>query len=357
MDILKISRLEAHEIQNQMRDELEHLTGSYSTITQKPYLADALIDAVDSVINRSENEGFYKPITFSKGEFIVVFDMDETLITQWYKKGLGVGQNRIADLTVNIRDVVPGFVDWETGNSSKTPELYFSSTSIKIRPNINDLFNKISKLQGFKGFVLFTAKGDNAAWNLFNHWKSKDPELFKNVIGFYTRNYLKFDGNLKKASKDLRIFDPTLTHVFIIDDNESRVIQPDLGYAIPAFSADSYIESLSNSEKKWVKTLHEGLFPYLYETIEKCVVSKEENGTQSPTSCFSEKLGKLHIQKNGELKAYVDYISKKYPDMSFSLDTIIKEKVFEQDFDITITRPLNEKYPIFKNGKMVLTKE
>lgn len=353
MELLKISRFLAHEIQNQMRDSLEHLSGSFSTITQKSYLADALVDAIDSVINRNQRESFFADLQFKKGDFLIVLDMDETLLTQWYKYGIGVGDKRIADITLTMRDVVPEYIDYESRNSKEVPELLFSPNSIKLRPGIKEFFKNISKLSGFKGFVLFTAKEDRAAWNLFNLWKAKDPDIFKKVIGFFTRNHLKFDGNLKKASKDLRIFDPSLNHVFIIDDNESRVIQPDLGYEIPAFSADAYIESLNKREREWVKTLHENILAYVSKILTECVNTSKKNRLKSPTGCFSERLGVLHKEKNGELAAYVDFLSKKYPTLKLSLDTIIEQKIFEQPFDITIARPLSEKYPLFKNGVLV----
>ena len=61
MKSLGISRLFAHEIQNQMRDELETLSSSYSIIRQKPFLNSVIKNAVDNVTQRYHEEGMFKP--------------------------------------------------------------------------------------------------------------------------------------------------------------------------------------------------------------------------------------------------------------------------------------------------------
>src|SRR5690606_4064146 len=100
METLGVSRLDAHEIQNQMRDELEVVAGSPSAVQQRPYLAAALANAVDNVVRRKQSESGFKPIAFQPNEFVVVLDLDETLLVHWYAMGMAAGAARAGSLMV-----------------------------------------------------------------------------------------------------------------------------------------------------------------------------------------------------------------------------------------------------------------
>lgn len=335
-----ISRLVAHEIQNRMRDYLEEKARSYSRVEQKRYLNDAINFSLSTVIKQQQNEGGYKPITFKKNEFVVALDLDETLLSHWYK----AGAYKIGTFSTNMPDTVPSFVDRKSGNS-KNPELLVSSSYIQTRPNVFHFLNSVSKISGFKGFIIFTAKEDKAAWSIYNKWKKISPQIFKNIIGFYTRNYLKFQKGFNKPSKDLRIFDPNLEHVILIDDNESRIIQKHLNYKIPKFNADQFIKYASN-KNSLIRILNYKILEHIYDQIFQC------SSQLRFINCFVETLGKLSLKEDGEINLFLRWFNYKYG-KNISTETIKKYKVFNPIFQVHHFIKLNEHYPMFKNGILI----
>ena len=348
METLGVTRLEATEIQNQMRDELETLAGGVSMVAQRPYLPVALSNSIDSVVRRKQHEGGFKPIKFESGEFVVVLDLDETLLTHWYELGKGDGATRMGTLFPPERDTVPVYVD-NAGNSLEQPMLKISPAAVQVRPGVDTFFRKVSLIPGFKGFIMFTAKEDRAAQSLRRVWELAQPELFRKVIGFYGRNHLTFKAGLTKASKDLRIFDETLKHVVLIDDNESRVLQKELCYQIPKFNADGYLKSVYLERDKRISSINELLFPYLATRMAECGRAGTDTKEDIEfTSCFRDKLGRLSEQPKGELHDY----ERELLEIGFDLKDLDLEKTFEQVFHFDIERPLDGSFQRYSAGRL-----
>lgn len=346
-----LSRFEAHEVQNQMRDELEINSGSFSKIVQKPYLEKAFSNALDAVKNRKSYQSGFKPVKFKAGEFVVVLDMDETLLTHWYKKANQMGTKRKGSLFLTVRDSVVRSVDRKTGDSLKKASLLLSSNTVQLRPDVVNFFDKVSKLEGFKGFVLYTAKEDKSAWDLYQVWKNSSPELFKNVLGFFTRNYLLFNSSVKKPSKDLRIFDPSLQHVVLIDDNESRVLQKYLNFRIPKFNADGYLDSIEAKSDDFTN-LHSNVLNFTYDRLKECA-GKTRQGAFS--LCIQNQLGDLSNKgKHTEQALYFKWLVDQGMIKKITFDQVIDKHTFHQDFVFDMKRDLATPFPVFKKGIMQL---
>ncbi|MCC7442911.1 MAG: hypothetical protein IT285_14860 [Bdellovibrionales bacterium] len=350
---LQVSRLQAHEIQKLMRDELELLSGSPSVLEQAPYLSQALANSVDAVVSRGVSPSGYRPMRFRQGEFVIVFDLDETLLTHWYRHGKGVGINRKGSLSLAVRDVVPSFVDRATGDSLDQPKLTISGSMVQLRPGIGQMAKRLAAIPGFRGFVLFTAKEDRSAEALISEWRKQDASFFRHVKGVFARNHLRIGQGLKKPSKDLRIFDETLQHALLLDDNESRVMQQELCFAIPKFNADAYLDALGPDKPASaaaVLAANTGILPYAAAAVAACAkASRGGDGAASIARCWADGLGNAAGTPDAELKAYEAHLKRR----GVRLDGIDLHSVFHQPFEFEFTRPLQGVFPKFKGSKRV----
>lgn len=333
MHELSISRLQAHEIQNQMRDFLEERSGSALQEIQRPFLRESLLRAIELVIYHKKNENGFEQINFKKEEFILVLDWDETLLNQWYKAGKADVSQRVATFATRTRD------QFFLRSSDGGLEVASSPNAVIIRPGVARFLESVAALRGFRGFVFFTAKEDRAAHDIYHIWKKAQPQVFRHVKGFFTRNHLRLDFELKKAGKDLRIFDSSLLHVFVIDDNENRIMQPDLNYQIPKFNADKFIDSMAGKigtidESRFIGIMNFEIFDHLAYQMKVCVKDFQESQIAHPTLCFEERLGKLSNSPDGELRAYFDSLrarGKIPPSLHrLNVEQIIQEKVFSE---------------------------
>lgn len=346
MSALGVQRYEAHEIQNLMRDELEKASGGFSPLTQRPYLGAALGHAVERVTKNHEIESGFKPLTYADGDFVIALDLDETLLCHWYEEGEKQGT-----FVSSPRDVVPNSIDKATGDSLPEATIVYSPRRVQIRPGVDEFMRDVAKLPGFRGFIVFTAKDDNAAVGLVRAWRAYRPDFWTNVIAVLTRNHLRYDASVPKPSKDLRIFDESLTHVFLIDDNESRVMQKPLNYMIPKFNADAYLRSLAAGGSREVKVLNEGLMPYITKTLSDCVASSR--GVPSPTICFRETLGFDAPTPTQEHELFLAYMAKARGGVLMTLDQANAAKLFEAGFFPGETKAATEAFPLFKKFKIV----
>lgn len=319
---LRISRHEAHEIQNVFRDQLETLSGSGLRAAQKPFLRTAFTFALERVLDKKTFETGWKPISFQDHEFIIVLDLDETLLSQWYDYGTRVekslGNVSIASFDTQVSDT------YFVGDAKR--EQVFSPTTVVIRPGVSRLFETLAEIPGYRGFVLFSAKHDAAAVKLVQEWKKKEEALFSRFLGLFTRNHLRLDSQLEKPSKDLRIFDETLEHVFLIDDNESRVMQKQLNYRIPKFNPDRWIEALQGTSRsvayaEAVRDLNQELLAYVGTKMNRC---------QAPqiTKCFSNSLR----TSMSPLEAFYQDMRRRQPDLAqrAPLSTLVEDHVFDE---------------------------
>ncbi|MGE0171166.1 MAG: NIF family HAD-type phosphatase [Oligoflexales bacterium] len=342
MQNLGITRLQAHEIQNQMRDLLETRSESYSLIEQGEYLEGAFETAVDNVLNRKIFESGLSDLSFEKGEFAIVLDLDETVLAQWYQKGLESNSSPVMTFATSVPDTVPNWVDDATGNSLDSATLSVSPSAVMVRPGVEEFFTEVSALPGFKGFIIFTAKEDKAAWAVVEKWRQESGPLSRYMLGLFTRNYLKFDGGLSKASKDLRIFDPNLKQVFMVDDNETRVVQKELNYQVPKFNADVYLENRS----KDVEVLNEKVLPFIASVISSCAKSVEAPVVE----CLKRKIGSSDEGTAG-LAEYLKVMSTALS-RPWTLEEARTARVFEPDFVLASQKHLDGDFPRFRNGVM-----
>ncbi|HTL12171.1 MAG TPA: NIF family HAD-type phosphatase [Bdellovibrionota bacterium] len=348
---LGVTRLQAHEIQRVMRDELETLSGSPSAIQQAPHLKQALADAVDSVVNRGISPSGFKPLTFKKGEFVVVFDLDETLLTHWYRLSKGTAQERRGSFPLALRDTVPSYVDRGTGDTVAQPKLMISGSMVQLRPGIDEFTQAVSVLPGCKGFVLFTAKEDRTADAMIAEWKKRDPYFFSHVLGVLGRNHLRMGNGLAKPSKDMRIFDESLQHVILLDDNESRVMQKELCFQIPKFNADSYLVAKGTGRtpvNASIVKAHELMLPYAAGAIEHCADEAALGPANALAQCWSDGLGNGDGTAGAELTGFGVYLHRQGIDLPAADLT----KTFDQPFEFEFSRPLSGPFPTFKAGKL-----
>lgn len=343
MEKYKISRSEAHEIQNQMRDELFSISGSLSVYNQHAYLDEALKTAIYNVTVLKQFESGFKPTYLRPGSFYLVLDLDETLLTQWYANGLKPTDKRKAHLGTSTRDKVIRSVDRKTGQNLEVATIINGPNTVTFRPKLNEFFRQIKKIKGYAGFIIFTAKDDDATWDIINRWKQMSPRLFKDLKGVFTRNYLRYGFDFSKPSKDLRIIDESLKHVILIDDNESRVVQKNLNYRIPKFNADyfwdiySAEQSNNTQDEKWI---FESVLDFVASTIKKC------HG-RDVVNCFEQRLG----TKDSDNREYYAWLKNRLPRLKIDEKKIKDLHLFHQPFSFKDVVPTSDKYPEFSQGK------
>lgn len=343
MEKYKVSRLEAHEIQNQMRDELFSISGSLSIYNQHAYLDEALKTAIYNVTVLKQFESGFKAKYLRPGSFYLVLDLDETLLTQWYANGLKNTDKRKAHLGTSVRDKVIRSVDRKTGKNLEVASIINGPNTVTFRPKLDEFFRQVKKIKGYEGFIIFTAKDDEATWDILNRWKQMSPRLFKDLKGVFTRNYLRYGMDFSKPSKDLRIIDKSLDHVILIDDNESRVVQKNLNYRIPKFNADyfwdiySAKQSNNTQDEKWI---FESVLDFVASTIKKCQGRKVVN-------CFEEKLG----SNDSDNSVYYGWLKKRLPRLKINEKRIQELHLFHQPFSFKDVVPTSDKYPVFSQGK------
>lgn len=341
MQKYKISRMMAHEIQNQMRDELESLSSSFSIFHQAPYLAEAVKNAVYNVTVLKNFESGFEPKALKQGEFYVVLDLDETVLTQWYRNGAKNINERRAHLGVSIRDKAIRSINRKTGENLEEVTILNGPSVVTFRPKVDRFLKALEKIKGYQGFLIFTAKEDLSAWDIILRWKKKQPRLFRKLKGVFTRNYLTYGGVYKKPSKDLRIVDESLQHVFLVDDNESRVVQKELNYRIPKFSADYYWDYYvkemhgSGSDEKWI---FESVLDYILVEMKSCQGRKV-------ISCLSKNLG----AQNEENSGYYAWLKLKLPNLKVDKERIKELHLFHQEWVCKDYVRTYDTYPQFIN--------
>lgn len=322
MQSLNISRLTAHEIQNHFRDQYGAIAASTKETPPLELLDTSLENAIDSVTRRYEEEFLFRPLELRNNDFLLVMDLDGTLLAQWYKIGSQAGEKRRGSFTVSVPDKRYGTT---TQGTKHDWVLKISGTTVQLRPGILEFVSILKNIPEFQGIVIYSDIEDSAMLSMLEPWRKKQPEFFKVVLGIFTRNHLRFEEKSAKAIKDLRLFNPDLRNILSIDDFESRVLQPHLNYRIPAFNAQTYLEHFSGEKGRVSRNLNHGLLPYLAEKISLCAEKTREGGYGGILSfCFQAELGTLSKRPMAELQAY--YRTKQ---RSFPIDGLSLMKIFE----------------------------
>lgn len=268
------SRLEAVEIQNQMKDILEadpdymklEYKGLADELFQDPdeLVLKALETALDQVKNKKHLESGFQARELKAHEFYVAFDMDETLLTQWYSMGGKGPQYR--DLEVQNRDFI------------LRPDLK-GPTYLSMTPGWQKALKELVQIPGCQGIVIFTAKEDKAAQEIIDKLTLDGKPLRPFLKGVFTRNYLVRDSKSVKLSKDLRIIDESLEHVVLIDDNPSRIFPGQVGNLreIPKYNPDAYYTARDRKDRS-VTSLIENYLPVVVNEIRDAArYSREHN--------------------------------------------------------------------------------
>lgn len=212
-----LSRLEAVEVQNQVRD-LKRADPAGS-------LQDQFHTALAAVRNGDLESGLRQD-DLDSARFIVVFDLDDTLYDQYYDRELA-----------------------QTCHTFQVPRGDRTSF-IQLAPHWAETFDAVRSNGG--RIVLFSANLDAPTRDNLAHWMWEDQPVLTHpdIAGVLTNSYLiqqdKAEGSRKEPvpepSKDLRIFDPTLERVIIVDDNPNRLVQLAHARVTAKFHADAWCD-------------------------------------------------------------------------------------------------------------------
>lgn len=195
MERYGVDRLTAVEIQNRYRD-----------LTRADEDGDRAVQFERAVaeVRGGQRESGLDPEALAKADFIVVFDLDDTLYDQYHA-------------TADCHDLA-----WKRSDGS--------TKYIKLTPGWDAAIRRVHELGGL--VVLFSANRDETNYANFARWTLDGRPLHESplVAGVMTNSYLilqhKADGDpVVTPSKDLRLLDPTLERVIIVDDNPTRLFQ------------------------------------------------------------------------------------------------------------------------------------
>ncbi len=224
---LKISLDSAAGIQKVLRDCLETKSQSYFRARQAAYLAPCLSLAQKAPLQ----------IISQTPGLTVVFDMDETLITQWHK----ISAEHPEKTTFQVRNL-------DVIVTESKGELMFAPKGVTVRPGIYELLNQLTANSRIGRIYFFSAREDKSAAEIRDYILAKVPMLKRKFGGLLARSSLRLD-IAAVPSKDLRIFSRDLKRIVLVDDNPGRVLQKALNFTIPKFNADAYLEAIATSDK------------------------------------------------------------------------------------------------------------
>ena len=192
--------------------------------------------------------------------FIIVFDLDETAYDQ-----------HIKDENAACADV-----SYQDGQNKKH--------LIRTAPHIVEAFRQIIKRGG--AVVLFSANVDSATKANLAAWMVDGKPLLSSglVAALLTKNALIFQGGaaaVMDASKDLRIFDESLSKVIIVDDNPTRLFQWKNEKMIRTFDGNLYC---STGDPVIKSATEQSMVDFISEIDEAVDFMDENPGTTMQTA-------------------------------------------------------------------------
>lgn len=165
--------------------------------------------------------------------FIVVFDLDETLLDQYIDPAIAPTCH---DITYR-------------------PEGSGKDRFIKLTPGWDDAIRRIHALGG--AVVLFSANVDVLCYDNAARWMLDGKPILEHpaIAGFMSNSHLVLQPKQAGApvvepSKDLRIVDPELTRAIIVDDNPLRLFQFRNTRIFKKFKAEPYCTTKDPAAKK-----------------------------------------------------------------------------------------------------------
>ncbi len=267
------SRLEAIEVQNQMKDLLEanpeYLALEQAGLTAKmaKHRDTMYLKALEQAIKRVKVDKYFEsgfqPVALKPGDFYVAFDMDETLLTQWYEAG-SKDPSRL-DLKGLKRDMI------------YRPTVY-GPDYVSMTPGWEKALVDLAATPGCKGILIFSAKEDAAAHAIIDKLKIQGKPLRSFLKGVFTRNHLVRESKAEKLSKDLRVIDESLDHVVIVDDNPTRIFpsQQDNLREFPKYNPDAYYEAKARKNNQQLRMI-EQLMPIVVTEIKEAAAFSQKN--------------------------------------------------------------------------------
>ncbi|HMV69472.1 MAG TPA: NIF family HAD-type phosphatase [Myxococcota bacterium] len=221
-------RLQAVETQNTLRDILRR-----NPVADLP---DAYREAVRQV-REGELESGLDEQALGAARFIVAFDMDETLIDQRYPK----------DFAAACHSLRYDGDAWEPGDGERW---------VQLAPGWEAAFNTVRELGG--AIVIFSANVDRRIEGILHEWTWEGKPLLDHpdIAGWLSNSHLilqRKDEDKKpvtEPSKDLRMLDPTLERVILVDDNPTRTFQPSNLRLTRKFDADLWCDPAAHADVK-----------------------------------------------------------------------------------------------------------
>lgn len=307
------TRSEAIEIQNQMKDLLEvdpyymKLENEGKTTVlfknKDTVVLKALEKAVKSVKeNRYFESGYNPQEKLKENEFYVVFDLDETLLVQWYKAG-EKGQ-KYYDFTINTEDNI-------------LRPILTSPKYISLNPGVQKMIKELNAIPHCKGVIFFSAKLDQPMLEITENIKIDGKSAKHFLKGIYTRNHLVRSQDPVKLAKDLRMIDESLKQVIIVDDNPTRI--PDKQNKnlreITKYNPEEYLKAKLDTHNKKVTDYYEKVLPIVVKEIKEADAYATKNKIKFVDAYYPYSFGAqaklLTLMKEGHsLAESVDIIRK-----------------------------------------------
>ncbi len=286
-------------IQKLMRDCLLARSGSHFRVKQQAHL-NACVQAASEKVKKVRIQDTTRGLR-------VVFDMDETLLTQWHR--ISLENPRRTTLVVRNTDY--------TMSEAKS-EVTFAPRGVTIRPGIYKLLHDLAADGRIGNIYFFSARSDVSAEELTQYILTKVPALRRKFGGLLARNHLRLDREPPTPSKDLRIIAPDLRNIILIDDNISRVMQKNLNFTIPKFNADLYLDAVAKQDRTVIEANN------LIVSFTSALILKVASGANfSPYST-----------ENSE-RMKIDWGRKALELAGFSpgvIEELLKQHVFHQEF-------------------------
>ncbi|MEK7432248.1 MAG: NIF family HAD-type phosphatase [Cyanobacteriota bacterium] len=309
------TRAEAVEIQNQMKDilvadpeymKMELNGDTYNLFKNKDTIVlKALKTAIKNVKeNKVFESGFKGNEKLEPWEFYVVFDLDETLLVQWYK--IGEKGEKYYDIKTEENDNI-------------LRPLILGPNYISFTPELEKSLKQINQIKGCKGVIFFSAKLDAPTLQLSENMKIDNKPAKNFLKGVFTRNYLIREQEPTKLSKDLRIIDESLKNVIIIDDNPTRILDKQKSNLreITKYNPDQYLKAKLETNDKKITGYYEKVLPIIVNEIKESAEYAEKNKIS-----FAE----AYYPYSMSAQAKILMLIKEGLSMKDSIETIRKDK-------------------------------
>ena len=252
MELHGLSRASALEVQNHFRDLSRRGDG-----TADDWFSEALARA-----KKGEFEDRRDVEALSKAPFIVAFDLDETLYDQYYPPEIGKSCHDVA-------------IPTEKG-----------ARYLQLAPGWDGAIRRIRELGG--AVVLFSANTDDRTIENLKAMKLDGKPLTEHpdISAILTNSHLilqtkKRGTPVVEPSKDLRVFDETLTRIIIVDDNPTRLFQHDRVRVTPDLDAEVYCKSDTASP---ARRLIDRTLPEVVREIEESERYRQKTGVDFATA-------------------------------------------------------------------------